>query len=87
MELIQIREGLKQSALCFQKRKKDHVNLANITLDGVSLPWVNKVNHLGCVLESDNSLRADVSQKRAAFIGKVNSIMQELHFVSPSVIL
>ena len=45
------------------------------------MPWVKKVVHLGVTLESDNSMKTDVALKRGRFIGKVNSLMQEFHWV------
>ena len=48
---------------------------------------MNKVNHLGCVLESDNSMKADISNKRGKFIGKVNSMLQEFHYANPTTLL
>ena len=77
----------KTKCIVFSKKAKDHLNLAPVTLGGVPLPWVKKVSHLGCTLESDNSMKADIAQKRGKFIGKVNSLMQEFHFASPSVMM
>ena len=77
----------KTKCILFTKKAKDHHNLANVTLDGVPLPWVKKVLHLGCTLESDNSMKTDIAMKRGKFIGKVNSLMQEFHFASSDVLL
>ena len=77
----------KTKCIVFSKKAKDHLNLAKVTLDGVPLPWVRKVVHLGCTLESDNSMKTDVAQKRGKFIGKVNSLMQEFHFASSGVMV
>ena len=54
---------------------------APIVLDGKILPWVRKISHLGCTLEVDNSMKTDLAQKRGQFIGKINSLLQEFHFV------
>ena len=75
----------KTKCISFSKRTKDHKNLTPILLGGVPLPKVRKVTHLGCVLESDNSMRSDIALKRGQFIGKVNSLLQEFHFASLSV--
>ena len=56
-------------------------------LDGNALPWVSKVKHLGHVLESDNSMKTDIIQKRGVFIGQVNSLLQEFHNVPPHVMI
>ena len=53
----------------------------------VPLPWVRKVVHLGCTVESDNSMKKDVAQKRGTFIGKVNSLLQEFHFASSDILV
>ena len=37
---------------------------APVTLDGKALPWVNKISHLGCILESNNSMKTDLIQKK-----------------------
>ena len=43
--------------------------------------------HLGCMLESDNSMKSDIALKRGRFIGKINSILQEFHFAHESVLI
>ena len=80
-------EKSKTKCIVFTKKAKDHLNLAPVTLDGVPLPWVRKVSHLGCTLQSDNSMKSDIAQKRGKFIGKVNSLMQEFHYASTSVMM
>ena len=77
----------KTKCIVFSRKAKDRVNLAPILLDGQSLPWVEKVNHLGCILEQDNSMKMDVATKRGKFIGKINSLLQEFHFVDPTTLL
>ena len=42
---------------------------------------------MGHMLQADNSMRVDVAQKRGAFIGKINSLLQEFHFVNPNVMI
>ena len=56
-----------------------------IFLNGTPLPYVKQLLHLGNTIESDNSMKADFSIKRAKFIGKVNSLDQEFYFASPVV--
>ena len=41
--------------------------------------------HLGNTLQADNSMKTDCILKRGRFIGKVNSLLQEFHFVDSSV--
>ena len=50
-------------------------------LDGIELPWVEKIAHLGCILDADNSMKSDILSKRGQFVGKVNSLLQEFHSV------
>ena len=45
------------------------------------------VKHLGNILQCENSMKNDVAMKRGRFIGKVNSLMQELHFADPTVLV
>ena len=77
----------KSKCIAFSKKASCRQNLAPIILNGSPLPWVEKVNHLGCTLECDNSMRADIALKRAKFIGKVNPLLQEFHFASKNVII
>ena len=58
-----------------------------ISLGGNLLPWVRQVNHLGHILQGDNSMTLDCLQKRGTFIGKINSLVQEFHFAAPKVLL
>ena len=71
----------KTKCIVFSKRKMSPVP-APVKLDGKSLPWVEKISYLGCTLQADNSMRLDIMQKRGQFIGKVNSLLQEFHFIS-----
>ena len=48
---------------------------------------MKKVNHLGCVLEENNSMKTDILSKRSQFIARVNSLIQELHFVDSSIMV
>ena len=75
----------KTKCIVFSKNSRDRLNIAPVLLNGDPLPWVPQVKHLGNVLQSDNSMKVDCSLKRGRFIGKVNSLLQEFHFVNPSV--
>ena len=48
---------------------------------------MDHVKHLGNKLEADNSMKQDIAWKKANFIGKMNSLSQEFHFVSPDVLI
>ena len=50
-------------------------------------PWMKDVKHLGNILQCDNTFSRDCDIKRGQFIGKVHSLLQELHFASPAFIM
>ena len=77
----------KTKCLAFSKSKRGPKILKEIILDGNSLPWVSQVNHLGHILQTDNSMKIDINMKRSAFIGKVNSILQEFHYANSEVLM
>ena len=77
----------KTKCIVFSKKVRYKTNLAPIVLDGQRLPWVDRVNHLGCILEADNSMKMDILAKRGQFVGKSNALLQEFHFVTPSTLL
>ena len=72
----------KTKCIAFSPRPVDTTKLAPVILNKQKLPWVKRITHLGCVLDSKNSMRDDIVTKRGKFIGKVNSLLQEFHFVS-----
>ena len=76
----------KTKCIVFSKQKKDRVPSVQVMLDGVPLPWVTQVKHLGNVLQCDNSMSVDVLQKRGKYIGKVNSLLQEFHYAEASIV-
>ena len=77
----------KTKCIIFTKNKKTGPSPKQIMLNDDRLPWVTQVKHLGHMLQSDNSMRIDIAQKRGAFIGKVNSLLQEFHHVQPDIFL
>ena len=77
----------KTKCIVFSKKRKDHLDLHPVHLDGVPLPWVSKVKHLGNLLQCDNSMSEDIQIKRGKFIGKVNSLLQEFHFVDSDIMV
>ena len=77
----------KTKCIIFSKLKSCQVDVAPIILNGDPLPWVEKVKHLGNILEPSNTMRIDCVLKRGKMIGTVNSLLQELHFVSPTVMI
>ena len=77
----------KTKCIIFSKKPKDRVNVIPVKLNGDSLPWVGEIKHLGNILECDNSMKRDITVKRAKFIGKVNSLAQEFFYASPSILI
>ena len=75
----------KTKCIIFSKVKSCQVNVAPVILNGDPLPWVDKVKHLGNLMEQNNSMKRDCLVKRGKLIGKVNSLLQELHFATPTV--
>ena len=73
----------KSKTKCIIFSKKKTANVSPILLNGDPLPWVKQVKHLGNMMQSDNSMKVDCVLKRGKFIGKVNSFLQEFHFVAP----
>ena len=78
-------EKSKTKCLIFSKKVKERENVLPILLNGVPLPWVEKVKHLGSTLQLDNSMEMDIAQKRGKFIGKMQSLLQEFHYVEKEV--
>ena len=75
----------KTKCLIFSPRIKDRSGVSPILLNGDPLPWVREVKHLGNILQCENNMKRDIAVKRGKFIGKVNSMLQELHFADPIV--
>ena len=78
---------VKSKTKCIIFGKKSPTPVKNISLNGNILPWVNEIKHLGNTLQANNSMGLDINLKRGAFIGRVNSILQEFHFASPEVLM
>ena len=69
----------------FLKKSQSMKKNDKIILNGTPLPWVDDVNHLGNLLQFDNSFKLDCLNKRGKFILKVHTLMQEFHYVSSEV--
>ena len=80
-------EKSKTKCIAFHKNPKEISNLRKVLLDGNPLPWVHSVKHLGTTLQSDNSMKLDIAMKRGKFIGKVNSLLQEFHYLDPPLLM
>ena len=77
----------KTKGIIFSLKPKMRLNVLKLKLNGDELPWVTEVKHLGNTLESSNTMKRDISIKKGQFIGKMNSLLQEFHYVSPAVLL
>ena len=75
-------DPVKSKTKCIHFSRKK-ATLANILLNGNKHPWVESANHVGNVLERNNSFTLDIKNKRGGFIGRVNSILQEFSFANP----
>ena len=80
-------EKSKTKCIVFSQKVSDRRGLPPIMLSGNPLPWVENLKHLGNTLQSDNSMKIDISVKRATFIGKVHSLNQEFFFCNPNVVI
>ena len=77
----------KTKCLIFSNKNVVQDKFKKIVLDGNELPWVDSVKHLGHLLQRDNSMRLDIAKKRATFIAKTNSLLQEFSNVSTEVFM
>ena len=77
----------KTKGIIFSSKPKERQNVLKLKLNGDDLPWVDEVKHLGNTLENNNSMKRDMSLKKGQFIGKINSMLQEFHYVSPSLFM
>ena len=48
---------------------------------------MQEVKHLGNVLQTDNTMTIDATQKRDKMIGKVNSLLQEFYAATPDLLM
>ena len=73
----------KTKCIIFSSKLNDRKDVLYVKLNGNDLSWVEEVKHLGNILESSNSMKRDLAIKKGRFIGKVNSLAQEFHYVTP----
>ena len=79
------------SDLSKSKTKCMHFNIAeqpmNISLNGLSLPWVSSYKHLGTIIHNSEDWVHDMLIKRGMFIGGFHELQQELGVQHPAVML
>ena len=78
-------EKSKTKCIIFSPKENTRIGIDKVILNGNPLPWVTEVNHLGNLLQSDNSFKLDCALKRGKFIGKIHTLLQDFHFTSPEV--
>ena len=62
--------------------------LKDLKLCGNTLPWVDKIVHLGTTITNEKDILAkDTMQKRAAYINRNNELLQEFYFAHPQSII
>lgn len=54
-----------------------------VILDGKPLPWVDRVEHLGHIFQSNGSMEADACRARASFMSRADDIRDNLFFAHP----
>ena len=77
----------KTKCIVFSKKPAERKNIVPIILNNTPLNWVSSLKHLGSILQEDNSMSSDCDKKRGIYIGKIHSLFQEFHFVSPHVVM
>ena len=75
----------KTKCIIFTKNPANKEGVDKIVLNGDLLPWVEKVKHVGNILECDNSFTHDCQIKRGQFIGKIHSLNQEFYCATSNV--
>ena len=71
----------KTKLMAFMKRPRQ---LPNLILCGVSLPWVNKIKHLGNIITNTmDGYQMDTKVKLAKYVDRCNSLNQEFHYAHP----
>ena len=59
-------------------------SITNIKLDGMSLPWVDRVDHLGHILHQTLSFHADAKRATGSFMNRASDMRDSLFFAHPS---
>ena len=77
----------KTKCAIFIKSNIDSNNVFPIFLNGVPLPYVDELKHLGNLFQSNNSMTRDCNLKRAKFISIIHSLNQEFNFSEPTMVV
>lgn len=77
----------KTKCIIFSSSVINNENICPIVLNGMQLPYVTELKHLGNTLQCNNSMSKDCSYKRAIFISKLHSLNQEFRYADPYTML
>ena len=73
----------KTKCILFSPKRRNKVYPPSIVLDGKYLPWVEKVDHLGHLLQENLSMEADSIKVRASFMSRASDLRDNLYFAHP----
>ena len=73
----------KTKCVYFSPKRRNVVYPPPIILDGEELPWVNKVDHLGHILQENLNMEADASRAKTSFMCRANDMRDSLYFAHP----
>ena len=79
-QVVDVRKS-KTKCIIFSQKIVATDTIFPIELDGMILPWVSQIKHLGNILDRANNFRQDLAVKKGQFIGKVNSMLQEFYYL------
>ena len=72
----------KTKCVLFNGQKKASYPPA-VTLDDKELPWVDKADHLGHIVQQDLSMESDASKARGSFMSRASDMRDHLFFAHP----
>jgi flagellar biosynthesis protein FliQ len=67
---------------CLVIGPKCNLNVATMSINGITLTWVDKISYLGIVIVKDKHLTVDLTPKRRNFYSSVNCIFNKSHMLS-----
>ena len=63
---------------CLKIGNRWNVNLSNIMIDKVSIPWCTEITYLGIVMLAGKSLKFDFHLKKAKYFGALNNVLGKI---------
>jgi hypothetical protein len=67
---------------CLVIGPKCNLNVATMSINGITLTWVDKISYLGIVIAKDKHFTVDSTPKRRNFYSSVNRIFNRSHMLS-----